>query len=103
MKTLPPHPQKILVRSTNWIGDAVMTTPAVRTIRETVAEAIRTHKPEDCMFPMPAHFVAEINFKEHTRATRGGFYPGAQQMDSRTVLFESDDWWEVLKFFSFVL
>jgi len=55
------------------------------------------------MFPMPAHFVAEINFKEHTRATRGGFYPGAQQMDSRTVLFESDDWWEVLKFFSFVL
>ncbi len=28
------HPQKILVRSTNWIGDAIMTTPAVRTIRE---------------------------------------------------------------------
>lgn len=28
------HPQRILVRSTNWIGDAIMTTPAVRTIRE---------------------------------------------------------------------
>lgn len=28
------RPEKILVRSTNWIGDAVMTTPAVRTIRE---------------------------------------------------------------------
>lgn len=27
------HPQKILIRSTNWIGDAIMTTPAVRTIR----------------------------------------------------------------------
>ena len=27
-------PQKILIRSTNWIGDAIMTTPAVRTIRE---------------------------------------------------------------------
>ena len=76
---------------------------AVKTIKKTVEEAIRTHKPEDCMFPMPQHFVAEINFKEHTRATRGGFYPGAQQVDSRTVLFESDDLWEVLKFFSFVL
>lgn len=28
------QPKKILVRSTNWIGDAVMTTPAVRTIRQ---------------------------------------------------------------------
>ena len=27
-------PAKILIRSTNWIGDAIMTTPAVRTIRE---------------------------------------------------------------------
>jgi heptosyltransferase-2 len=39
MKALPQHPQKILVRSTNWIGDAVMTTPAVRTIRENFPES----------------------------------------------------------------
>lgn len=32
-------PRKILIRSTNWIGDAVMTTPAVRTIRENFPEA----------------------------------------------------------------
>ena len=31
---LDVNPKKILVRSTNWIGDAIMTTPAVRTIRE---------------------------------------------------------------------
>lgn len=39
MKSLPRHPKKILVRSTNWIGDAVMTTPAVRTIRENFPES----------------------------------------------------------------
>ncbi|MDR2551044.1 MAG: lipopolysaccharide heptosyltransferase II [Desulfobulbus sp.] len=39
MKPWPQHPQKILVRSTNWIGDAVMTTPAVRTIRESFPES----------------------------------------------------------------
>lgn len=33
------QPKKILVRSTNWIGDAIMTTPAVRTIRENFPEA----------------------------------------------------------------
>lgn len=33
------NPKKILVRSTNWIGDAVMTTPAVHTIRENFPDA----------------------------------------------------------------
>jgi len=39
VKSLPAHPHKILVRSTNWIGDAVMTTPAVRTIRENFPDS----------------------------------------------------------------
>lgn len=34
MESLPEGIRKILIRSTNWIGDAVMTTPAVRTIRQ---------------------------------------------------------------------
>jgi len=39
---MPPlfaTPGKILIRSTNWIGDALMTTPAVRTIRSNFPEA----------------------------------------------------------------
>ena len=31
--------KKILIRSTNWIGDAIMTTPAVRTIRQNYPKA----------------------------------------------------------------
>ncbi len=31
--------QKILIRSTNWIGDAIMTTPAVRTVRKNFPHA----------------------------------------------------------------
>jgi heptosyltransferase II len=34
-----PQPRRILIRSTNWIGDAVMTTPAVRTIRRNFPAA----------------------------------------------------------------
>jgi heptosyltransferase-2 len=33
------NPEKILIRSTNWIGDAVMTTPAVHTIRKNFPKA----------------------------------------------------------------
>jgi heptosyltransferase II len=33
------NPSNILIRSTNWIGDAVMTTPAVRSIRRNFPEA----------------------------------------------------------------
>jgi heptosyltransferase-2 len=33
------NPEKILIRSTNWIGDAVMTTPAVHTIRQNFPNA----------------------------------------------------------------
>lgn len=33
------NPKKILIRSTNWIGDAVMTTPAVHTIRKNFPDA----------------------------------------------------------------
>jgi heptosyltransferase II len=36
---LPSAPSRILVRSTNWIGDAVMTTPAARSIRRNFPEA----------------------------------------------------------------
>ena len=46
------NPKKILVRSTNWIGDAVMTTPAVHTIRKNFPNA------EITMLAMP--WVADI-------------------------------------------
>jgi len=39
MPIIDLKPRKILVRSTNWIGDAIMTTPAVRTIRVNFPDA----------------------------------------------------------------
>ena len=46
------NPEKILIRSTNWIGDAVMTTPAVHSIRRNFPNA------EITMLAMP--WVADI-------------------------------------------
>jgi len=33
------NPARILIRSTNWIGDAIMTTPTIRSIRENFPAA----------------------------------------------------------------
>src|SRR5579859_4090117 len=34
-----PHPQRVLVRGVNWLGDAVMTTPALQRLREARPDA----------------------------------------------------------------
>lgn len=75
---------------------------AVRRIRETVARAVQKDAA-DCMFPLPEHFHVEINFREHYRAYDGGFYPGAKQVDEKTVSYDADDWMDCLKLFHWVL
>ena len=39
MEKTPIHPRRILVRGVNWLGDAVMTTPALLRLRERFPEA----------------------------------------------------------------
>ena len=75
---------------------------AVKRIRETAEKAMELKK-EDCMFPMPKHFTVEVNYKEHQNARRNSFYPGATQKDAKTVVFEADDYMDVLCFFQFCL
>lgn len=76
---------------------------AIRAIRETVAKSIATHTKEQCMFPMPAHFHLELNYKEHMQALGASYYPGAKQTDSRVVEFDTDNWFDALRFIHFVL
>lgn len=75
---------------------------AVKRIREGMKEAL-SRPGVDCRFPLPERFQVEINFKDHNRARSAGFYPGARQLDSRRVAFETKDYMDVLKFFHFVL
>ncbi len=47
--------KRLLVRSTNWIGDAVMTTPAVRAIRESFPRAEISLLAKPWVAPVFAH------------------------------------------------
>ena len=45
----------------------------------------------------------EIDFVKHTMAYSKSFYPGATLKDNKYVCFDTDDWYEMLRFCHFVL
>jgi heptosyltransferase-2 len=51
----PARIQRLLVRATNWIGDAVMTTPAIRSIRRAFPGARITLLAKPWVVPIFAH------------------------------------------------
>ncbi len=74
---------------------------AVERIEAAAKEAIS--KAAECIVPMPDHFTMEIDFVKHHMAYSKHFYPGATLKDDKVVCFESDDWYEILRFCHFVL
>ena len=75
---------------------------ALKLIREAAQRAVR--KPAaDCMFPLPDHFKVEISFKEHARAKNGASYPGVVQTGAQEIVYEADDYMDVLKMIDWVL
>lgn len=56
-----------------------------------------------CVVPLPAYFVTRVTYKEHQKAYHNSFYPGAEQIGPRSILFESGDFHDLLRFYHFVL
>lgn len=51
---------------------------------------------------LPDAFRTEINFKSHGKALRAAYYPGAKQAGAHTVTFDTDDFYEFLRYYMFV-
>lgn len=60
-------------------------------------------KRNDCHLAPPTHFEATVRFRRHQVAYVKQFYPGATLTDGKNVSFLTDDWYEMLRFFHFVL
>ncbi|NTW35589.1 MAG: lipopolysaccharide heptosyltransferase II [Syntrophobacteraceae bacterium] len=74
MKTWPSEPvSRILIRSTNWIGDAVMTTPAMGAVRATFPDATITvvAPPAVAGLFSPHPFCDEVIVFDRQREHRG--------------------------------
>ena len=56
-----------------------------------------------CCLPLPEHFVITVEYNDWNTAHKYSFYPGAVSVDAKTVKFESDDYFEVMRFMHFCL
>jgi D-amino peptidase len=74
---------------------------AVKKIREGVETALRGNVVL-CKIPLPDRFTMEIRYKDHTRAYRASYYPGARRAGTHTVAFETTDYFEILRMLLFV-
>ncbi|NLF34654.1 MAG: peptidase [Clostridiales bacterium] len=74
---------------------------AVAQIRAGAEEAVR--RADRCPVRLPDRFEAVVRFQTHETAFHRSFYPGAGLEDGKCVLFSCDDWFEMLRFFHFVL
>jgi len=75
---------------------------AVRLIREGAQKAAQMDASQ-CLYPMPKHFVVEVNYKLHHKARSASWYPGARLEGNTSVVFECDNWMDALTFFHFCL
>lgn len=73
---------------------------AVEQIR-TEVETILKSDISKCRLPMPDHFLVEVRYRQHASAYRDSFFPGVAMTAPHTIRFETDNFFEVLQFFSF--
>lgn len=52
---------------------------------------------------LPEQFAITVAYHKHFEAERASYYPGAAKLDTHTVGFKTDDYYEALRFFHFVL
>jgi len=74
---------------------------ALEKIEEEVFSVLKSDF-QDCQIKLPKHFKVELSFRRHIQAYRSSFYPGMKQLSSTDLLFETDDYFEVLRMLLFV-
>ena len=86
-----------------WGGSVTSIHPLEAVDRIEAAAKEAAAKAAECVVRMPRSFHMEIEFVKHTMANGKQFYPGAQLVGEKTITFDSDDWFEVLRFCRYVL
>ena len=79
---------------------------AVARIREGMVQAVAQALKGDAarhQVALPEHFSIEVRYRAAYSAYHDGFYPGAQQTDAMTVRFDTQDYFEVLRFMMFTV
>jgi D-amino peptidase len=98
-----PHITTVAVK--NGRGDSTISIhPALA--REKTHQGVKKALQGDlqtCLMDLPKTFQVEVIYKEHPAAHLASFYPGASLKEPHVIVFETDDYFEVLRLLSFVI
>ena len=82
-------PRNILVRGVNWLGDAIMATPALTRLREACPQAritLLTHAKLAALWPNHPALDATLSFETGNSPWKVGRMLRAQKFDAALVL-----------------
>jgi len=81
----------------------ISTTPAAacRAIREGAERSLRG-TPDEALLPLPESFLVEITYRDPNLACRHAWYPGATHVGDRTIRFETQEYFDVLRMLNYV-
>jgi D-amino peptidase len=102
-ETLIPQIGTLAVK--RGIGDSTLSMHpqlAVEKTREGVLKALQGNL-DSCLIDLPDQFKVEIRYRDHADAYHASFYPRASLKEPHIVNYESDDYFEIMRLFSFVL
>ncbi|HBA63008.1 MAG TPA: peptidase [Lachnospiraceae bacterium] len=75
---------------------------ACKKIRSAAAEALQQDLNR-AKITLPESFHIELTYKDHAKAYTKSFYPGARLLKPNCIGFDTDDWYEVNRFLTFVI
>ena len=102
-KTL--HPKLVTCVVKDGIGSMTMnysTEDTLAKIKELSEKAL-SQDMSSALVKLPDHFSVEICYKEHMRAEVVSWYPGVARKSDNTVVFESDDYFEILRTIKWII
>jgi len=56
-----------------------------------------------CVLPKYNEYKIELRFKKHQQAYDASFYPGCKLIDPQTIIFKTNDYFEVMRMMHFVI
>ncbi len=74
----------------------------VKQIQAGVKRALQ-HREQIQIKPLPEHFHLEVEYKHPPDAYENSFYPGAKLQGEQSVIFETNDWFEVIRALAFIV
>ncbi len=87
------------------IGDSTISIHpnlALKKIKEGVERALKRDF-QVCKLPLPESFSVEIRYHDPKKACQASYFPGARQLDSHTIGFDTTQYFDVLRLFLFVV